>query len=265
MTKTLLEKSSARYAEITDQLQKAKEAADTANQTKSEFLANMSHELRTPLNAIMGFSEVIKDEMFGPVGLPQYVEYSRDIYNSGSHLLEIINDILDLSKVEAGKFELCEEEMCLDEIAFAVFNLVKGRAAERNIEVNVLVPRDLPLLYADKRAVKQMMLNLTSNAVKFTGEGGQITIAARIDDAGMLAVSIRDNGIGIAEEDLQKVLSPFGQVDSPLARDHQGTGLGLPLVKAMVELHGGALNIDSAPDAGATATLLLPQSRIVAR
>jgi signal transduction histidine kinase len=261
LTKNLLEMSSSKYAELAEQLHKAKEAADTANQTKSEFLANMSHELRTPLNAIMGFSEVVKDEMFGPVGLPQYVEYARDIYNSGSHLLEIINDILDLSKVEAGKFELCEEEFCLEDVVLAVRNLVKGRASDRRITVAVSLPHGLPHLYADKRTFKQMLLNLTSNAVKFTGEEGEVVISAALGPEGALSVSVCDNGIGIAAENLEKVLAPFGQVDSPLAREHQGTGLGLPLVKAMIELHGGELHLESAEGRGTLATLTLPPER----
>ena len=235
-----LESSTNHYRQITRQLHEAKEAADTANRTKSEFLANMSHELRTPLNAIMGFSEVIKNEMFGHIAVPQY---ARDIYGSGSHLLDIINDILDLSKVEAGKFDLTEENVAIEEVVFAVCNIVKGKADEKNLHIAPRLPGVMPRLYADKRALKQMMLNLLSNAVKFTPKDGEVSIAASLDDRG--------------------ALSPFGQVDSDLAREHEGTGLGVPLVKAMIELHGGELLFQSAPGVGSVVTLRFPPERSV--
>ena len=265
LTKQLLEKSTRKYAELADQLQKAKEAADTANRTKSEFLANMSHELRTPLNAIMGFSEVIKDEMFGHVSVPQYTEYARDIHNSGAHLLEIINDILDLSKVEAGKFELVEEDVDIAEVVAAVHQLVKGRADAKDIVLADRLPDDLPHLRADKRTLKQMLLNLLSNGVKFTPAGGRVWIDGTLAGDGGIRLAVSDNGIGIAPEHLDKVLAPFGQVDSPLAREHQGTGLGLPLVKAMVELHGGKLVFESAEGQGTTVTLCFPAKRSLPR
>ncbi len=236
------------------------EAADLA---KSQFLANMSHELRTPLNAIMGFSEVIKDEMFGQVGLRQYVEYAIDIHNSGAHLLEIINDILDLSKVEAGKFELSEEEVDLREVIAAVGNLVKARSDEKDITLETIVPDPAPRLYADKRALKQMLLNLLSNAIKFTPKGGHVTIIGTIAGDNEVLLAVNDNGIGIDQNDIKTVMSPFGQVDSPLAREHQGTGLGLPLAKAMIELHGGTLTLDSEVDRGTTVTIRFPPSRLV--
>jgi len=256
-----LETSTTRYAEITRQIHQAKETADSANRTKSEFLANMSHELRTPLNAIMGFSEVIKDEMFGPLQVPQYLEYVRDIYNSGAHLLDIINDILDLSKVEAGKFELVEEEVELRKFVEAVRNLTKGRAEEKGLEIEISVPDAFPRLFADQRGLKQMLLNLTSNAIKFTPGGGTVKITARVLSTGDVEVAVQDSGIGIAPEDMERVLMPFGQVDSALARENQGTGLGLPLVQAMIELHGGELMLDSFPGNGTTASLRLPAAR----
>ena len=182
-----LERSTAHYQEITRQLHEAKDTADTASRTKSEFLANMSHELRTPLNAIMGFSEVIKNEMFGHIAIPQYVEYARDIFGSGSHLLDIINDILDLSKVEAGKFNLSEENVAIEEVVFAVCNIIKGKADEKNLHIAPRLPGIMPHLYADKRALKQMMLNLLSNAVKFTPKDGDVCISAKLEDNGGVA------------------------------------------------------------------------------
>ncbi len=258
-----LERSTTHYREITRQLHAAKETADTASQTKSEFLANMSHELRTPLNAIMGFSEVIKNEMFGHIAIPQYVEYARDIFGSGSHLLDIINDILDLSKVEAGKFDLSEENVAIEEVVFAVCNIIKGKADEKNLHIAPRLPGVMPHLYADKRALKQMMLNLLSNAVKFTPKDGDVCISAKLEDNGGVAIVVTDSGIGIAEGDMQKVMTPFGQVDSVLAREHEGTGLGVPLVKAMIELHGGTLSFDSTPGIGSVVTLRFPPERSI--
>jgi PAS domain S-box-containing protein len=258
-----LESSTSHYQKIMEQLRVAKESADNANRTKSEFLANMSHELRTPLNAIMGFSEVIKNEMFGHIAVPQYVEYARDIFASGSHLLDIINDILDLSKVESGKFELTEENVAIEEVVFAVCNIVKGKADEKNLHIAPRLPGVMPRLYADKRALKQMMLNLLSNAVKFTPKDGEVKIAATLDADGAVLITVADSGIGIAAHDMEKVLTPFGQVDSALAREHDGTGLGVPLVKAMVELHGGSLIFESTPGEGSVVTLRFPPERSI--
>ncbi|MGE0746792.1 MAG: PAS domain-containing sensor histidine kinase [Rhodospirillales bacterium] len=249
---------------LAEQLKRAKEAADAANRTKSEFLANMSHELRTPLNAVMGFAEVIKEQLLGPVGMPQYAEYARDIYASGAHLLEIINDILDLSKIEAGRFELTEERICVEEVATAVVRIVNGRAEARDIQLAAELPHTLPDIIGDKRSVKQMMLNLLSNAIKFTPKGGKVTLRAGLDAHEALWIAVSDTGIGIAPEHLEIVLAPFGQVDSALAREHQGTGLGLPLVKAMIERHDGHLELVSKVGAGTTARLVFPPDRIVA-
>ena len=251
----------SQLGELAARLAEARDVADAANRTKSEFLANMSHELRTPLNAVMGFSEVIQNEMFGPVGVPQYVDYAADIYASGAHLLEIINDILDLSKVEAGKLELAEERIDLRGIAEAVFQLVKGRADEGGVTLMHDIAPDLPRLHADKRKLKQMLLNLLSNAIKFTHQGRAVDLIARMGDDGGLVLMVRDTGIGIPADQFDHVLAPFGQVDSALAREHQGTGLGLPLVKALVELHGGRMVMESEPDSGTNISLCFPPER----
>lgn len=261
MAKTVSERQSAQLAELADRLAEAKEVADAASRTKSEFLANMSHELRTPLNAIMGFSEVIKNELFGPVGVPQYRQYSEDIYESGSHLLSIINDILDLSKVEAGKYDLNETEVRVTELCRSVLNIVKGRADEAGIVLVKGFAEGMPYLLADPRTLKQMLLNLLSNAIKFTEEGGTVDLLVSIEADGGFRFEVRDTGIGIAKENFDAVLSPFGQVDTAHARDHQGTGLGLPLVKAFIQMHGGSIEIDSEEGAGTTVSLFFPSDR----
>jgi signal transduction histidine kinase len=236
----------------------AKEQAELANRAKSEFLANMSHELRSPLNAIIGFAEILKSELFGPLGLPQYREYAQDVLDSGTHLLEIINDILDLSKVEAGKLELHEGTVDVRSAIVACTKLIRARAEEAEVRLHTEVSRDLPDLYADEIKVKQILLNLLSNAVKFTPEGGRVTTTAQVDDGGRFVLSVADTGIGIAPENIGKAMSAFGQVDSSLARRYQGTGLGLPLSKALAELHGGTLALESEQGVGTTVTVTLP-------
>ena len=244
-------------------LKDAKTHAEAANRAKSEFLANMSHELRTPLNAILGFSDVIENRLFGNDAMDRYANYAGDIHRSGVHLLGIINDILDLSKIEAGRAVLDERDAALDDLVEEVRTLLGERW--RGIDFQVLLPQPPPLLHVDDRKFVQILVNLLSNAFKFTPPGGRVALAAEILADGGLALTISDTGIGIAPEDIATVLSPFGQVESAFSRSYHGTGLGLPLAKSLAELHGGSLAIASVLEAGTTVTVTLPAARILAR
>ena len=239
----------------------AKTQAEVANRAKSEFLANMSHELRTPLNAILGFSELMLGRVLGPLGHDKYEEYIRHIHESGGHLLGVINDILDLSKIEAGKRELAEDVVDAAALLHAAVRFVDARAATAGLAVVEEIADALPALKADERAVKQILINLLSNAVKFTANGGRVTASARLGADGGLIFTVADTGIGMAPEHIAKALEPFGQVDSALGRKFEGTGLGLPLVKSLVELHGGRLVLESEPGKGTTAAVHFPPAR----
>jgi signal transduction histidine kinase len=245
-------------------LRAAKEAADLANRAKSEFLANMSHELRTPLNAVIGFSEILKDSPFGPLPQPQYEAYARDIHASGQHLLSIINDMLDMAKVEAGKTELQEQAVDLEATIAAALRVVQARAAAGAIGLQTGIAPGLAALWGDERLIRQVLLNLLSNAVKFTPAGGSVRVEAAREPSGRTVLRIRDTGIGIAPEHIAKVLIPFGQVESALSRSHGGTGLGLPRARSFVELHGGTLALECAIGAGTTVTLRFPAERTIA-
>jgi signal transduction histidine kinase len=258
------------YADITEEkrveadLRRAKDEAELASRSKTEFLANMSHELRTPLNAIIGFSDILMGQIFGPLGDQRYGDYARDIRDSGLHLLTLINDVLDVSKVEFGKVELIEEAVDIAAIAASCARLMRDRADTAGIRLVQDLASDLPLLQGDSRRLKQILLNLLSNAVKFTPSGGRVAIRAAAGADGF-RLTIEDTGIGIAKQDLEKAMRPFGQIDSRLARKYQGTGLGLPLARSMAELHGGRLEIDSTPGRGTVATLWLPARRALGR
>jgi signal transduction histidine kinase len=245
-----------RNVELTD----AKLSAERHSRAKSEFLANMSHELRTPLNAIIGFAEILKDERLSTARPP--AEYATDIHQSGLHLLTIINDVLDMAKIEAGKIELDENLFDLDSEVEVVLRMILPRAKEGALTVETAIVRDLPPVYADRRLLRQILLNLLSNAVKFTPRGGRVTLAAGLEPDGRLTITIGDTGIGIAQEDLDRVMQPFAQVDAGLSRRYEGTGLGLPICKALTELHGGIMTMSSTPGRGTTVTVRFPAHRV---
>jgi signal transduction histidine kinase len=239
----------------------AKENAEMANRAKSEFLANMSHELRTPLNAVLGFSEILASEAFGPLGSKRYRGYAQDIHASGAHLLDVINDILDLSKAAAGKLGLAEEWFDVREIVNSVCRLIQPRIDKGKLSLAAEMPPGALMLYADERLIRQMLLNLLSNACKFTAPNGHVDCSVSVDTLG-ITFAVTDTGIGILPEDLERVLEPFAQLDTSLSRGHAGTGLGLALVKVMVELHGGTLRLTSEAGNGTTAAIILPLDRV---
>ncbi len=245
-------------------LRVAHDRAEAANRAKSEFLANMSHELRTPLNAILGFSEIIKDDMCGAAGAVKYRDYASNIHESGRHLLDLINDILDLSKVESGGGELQEEVVEIHEFVRSIAALVTGRAEEGGVEVALDVPDEISAVRADRRKLKQILVNLLSNAIKFTPTGGKVTLRIWSNAESGYVFRIIDTGIGMALKDIPKALTPFQQIDGALERKYEGTGLGLPLAKALVEMHGGSLDLQSAVGVGTTVTVRFPAERIVA-
>jgi signal transduction histidine kinase len=238
--------------------------AEVAHQTKSEFLANMSHELRTPLNAILGFSEVLAREYFGKLA-PKQQEYLSDIRKSGQHLLDLINDILDMTKIEVGKLDLRETVIDIERVIENCLPLVRERADANEVALRTEFAPGLPGLRADERRIRQIVVNLLSNAVKFTERGGRVAVGASRRPDGAVEIFVSDTGIGMTEAELAVALQPFRQVDSSLARRHEGTGLGLPLARELTRLHGGELRVASTPGRGTVVTVVLPAERAVSR
>jgi signal transduction histidine kinase len=253
------------YSDITERkaseetMVQALSQAELANRAKSDFLANMSHELRTPLNAIIGFAEAVSSELLGPVSDKKQLEYIKDIHSSGLLLLSIINDVLDMSKIEAGKLELTHESVSVQPLIKEAVRMVSERARNRHLALVATVPEEEITVWGDERAIKQIMLNLLSNAVKFSHEGGRIDIRAWLDDAGDLVVEVEDYGIGMAANEIDRALEPFGQAKPAVTKTHGGTGLGLPIAKGLTDAHGGKLVVESTPRQGTLVRILLPQ------
>jgi two-component system, cell cycle sensor histidine kinase PleC len=242
----------------------ARAQAEAANIAKSRFLATMSHELRTPLNAILGFSEVMHTELFGPHSNPTYKDYAGNIHESGAHLLHLINEILDLSRIEAGKYELTEEEVSLDTVVHDCWRLLKLRADAKGQTVTLEIAATAPLIRADARATRQICLNLLSNALKFTPRGGHIAVSVASTADGGVALAVKDNGPGIPPSEIHKVMQPFGQGSLAHQNAEGGTGLGLPIVKGLIELHGGTFALTSELRRGTTADVRFPARRVIA-
>jgi PAS domain S-box-containing protein len=252
------------WKNVEEELIAAKRAAETANAQKSEFLAKISHEIRTPLNAIIGFSEVMIAERFGPMGNERYRDYLRDIHVSGEHLLSLINDLLDLSKIEAGKLELAFEAVAVSQTIQECVALMQPQANRERIIIRTSLSAGVPNVVADQRSLRQILLNLLSNAIKFTGAGGQVIVATTLEESGEVVLRIRDTGIGMSEKDLETAMKPFRQVSTTGARRGEGTGLGLPLTKALVEANRAAFSIDSTPNQGTLVKITFPTTRVLA-
>jgi signal transduction histidine kinase len=263
---TQLEKSRTQLTAMSRRLAFAVDEAELANRAKSSFLANMSHELRTPLNAILGFSEVMKDQHLGPVQNPRYLSYVNDIHSSGRHLLAIINDVLDLAKIEAGKMTL--DNAAVFEIApllASSLGMLKGLGEKYGITVHNEIAEDGMQLKAVERMIRQIVINLVGNAIKFTPAGGSVFVSGKLTSNGGYEVAVRDTGVGMSEKELAHAMMPFSQNDNRFTGKHDGTGLGLPLAKAMLELHEGTLTMSSEPDVGTIVTMTFPSQRVVAR
>jgi two-component system, cell cycle sensor histidine kinase DivJ len=238
-------------------LLRARDNAESASRAKTQFLAKLSHELRTPLNAVIGFSEILNRELFGTLGEARYRDYARLIHESGEHLLHVVNEVLDLSKIEAGKFTIVKEPLDVGALVALCCDMMRHAAEKRSLSLIVDVAPDIPALPADKQACRQMLLNVIANAVKFTDPGGFVRVTARVRD-GNVELSVADNGIGIAKQDLPKLGNPFVQADNSCNRAHDGSGLGLSVVNGLARLHGGRLELASTLGEGTTATIVLP-------
>ncbi|MDE2165813.1 MAG: HAMP domain-containing histidine kinase [Alphaproteobacteria bacterium] len=257
-------RNKAEKEKLVSRLFEANRRAETALRAKSEFLANMSHELRTPLNAVIGFSEIISGEVLGPIGNEKYLEYARDLNASGRHLLELINDILDLTKITAERLDLADEVVDVGVLVESCFRMIARRATAQNLNLVRVVEPEVNCVRGDERRLRQILLNLLTNSVKFTPSGGSVAVRASIEH-GRLVFEVRDTGVGISEADLPVVLEPFGQVDNAFNRSGGGTGLGLPLTKKLVEAHGGIFVIESVPNQGTLVRVILPANRVISR
>jgi signal transduction histidine kinase len=242
---------------------RAQELADQASRAKTDFLANVSHEFRTPLNGIIGFSEILAGEIFGPLGSNRYKEYADDIIRSGRHLLSLINDVLDVSRIEAGAMALHEEPVDLAQSAAECVSMVEQRAEAKELVLTTDIEADLPLIRADLTRMRQIILNLVTNAVKFTEQGGQVRVEVFLGDDGGHRIRVSDTGIGIDDKDIPKILQPFGQAHRAFTRAHEGFGLGLSLVDSLTEEHGGILDIDSTLGEGTVVTVAFPAARAI--
>jgi PAS domain S-box-containing protein len=252
------------WKKVEEDLVKARRAAELASEQKSEFLARVSHEIRTPLNAIIGFSDVMIEERFGPVGNERYREYLRDINRSGAHVLDLVNDLLDISKIEAGKMEMSFEAVELNQIAAETVALLQPQANRDRIIIRTSLSRAVPKVVADARSMRQIILNLVSNAIKFTPENGQVIVSTVYEGDGEVALRVRDTGRGMSAEDIERAMKPFQQVGSIAERRGRGTGLGLPLTKAMVEANRAYFELESKPGEGTIAHVHFPSQRVLA-
>lgn len=257
----VLSKEREVQADTLVRLRIAHDRARAANESKAQFLANMGHELRTPLNAIIGFSDLIASEMRGPAGNPDYIAYARSINESGAHLLALINNILDVSRIEVGDYRLNEDVVSVEKLTGDALRVIEGQARKAGVAVGREVGENLPGLYCDVAAVNRMLFNLMTNAVSFSPSGGSVTLEARLGPHQNLQLCVRDTGIGMTDSEISVALNRFSQVDTSHARTHQGVGLGLPLTQDLIALHGGKLEIESKPDVGTTAILSFPAER----
>jgi signal transduction histidine kinase len=243
-------------------LRQAMIQSDLANRAKSEFLTNMSHELRTPLNSIIGFSEIIRDQLFGSIGRNEYIDYARDIHEGGKRLLNVINEILDISRIEMGDRKLNEGVVDIGKIVKSCLDLLEGKITSASLTLENSITADTPKLVGEAQAIKQILMNLLSNAVKFTPAQGRITISHEIDARGEFRLSVSDTGIGLSEDEIAKAMAPFAQIDTDLDRDNSGAGLGLTIVNSLMALHGGRLEMFSQKGLGTTASVVFPASRL---
>jgi len=246
-----------------EDLSSQQQRADSANKAKTDFLLTMSHELRTPLNAIMGFSEVMKQQLRGPLGDVRYVDYANDIYNSASHLLAVINNILDISRIEAGRLELDEQAVVISDEIDKAMRQLEEEARGADVKLASDIEQDLPLLLGDAHKIQQIVINLVGNAVRYMSDSGKVTVRAHRQTEGGIVLKVEDDGAGMSAEDVERVISPFVRLSNPMVRAHDGTGLGLPLVKALVELHGGEFTLTSEIGEGTTGTAIFPKSRVI--